>query len=47
MSSIIKAFNTAHEKKLVNHWDKNYVLVDIHATILKPSYHNEEKFEFE
>ena len=46
MSSIIKAFNTAHEKKLVNHWDKNYVLVDIHATILKPSYHNEEKFEF-
>ena len=46
MSSIIKAFNTAHEKKLVNHWDKNYVLVDIHATVLKPSYYNEETFEF-
>ena len=46
MSSIIKAFKTANEKKLVKHWDKNYVLVDIHATVLKPSYYNEETFEF-
>lgn len=46
MASIIKAFKTASEKKLVKHWDKNYILVDIHATILKPSYYNKETFEF-
>ncbi len=46
MANIIKAFNTAKDKKLVAGWDKNYIMVDIHATILKPSYREKETFEY-
>ncbi len=36
--SIVKAFKKAFEKKEERGWDKIYVFVDIHETILYPTY---------
>jgi hypothetical protein len=36
--SIIKAFKTALKKKEQNNWDRLYVFVDLHETIIVPSY---------
>lgn len=43
---ILKTFDTAYDRMWYKHWDYIYILVDVHGTIFKPSYHNEEKFEF-
>lgn len=44
--SIIKSFSEALKQKEVRGWEKLYVLVDIHNTIFKPCYHNEETFDW-
>jgi len=44
--NIIKAFDNAFERAKYKNWDYIYILVDVHGTIFKPSYLNEEKFEF-
>ena len=44
--SIKKAFEDAFVRAKAKGWDRMYVLVDIHGTVFKPSYHNEEKYEF-
>lgn len=44
--SIKTAFTTAFEKKTAKNWEKIYVLVDIHDTILKACYENEETYEY-
>lgn len=40
--SIIKAFENAYRKKGERNWDKIYVFVDIHETILYPTYSKDE-----
>jgi len=42
ITSIRAAYDRMKEKK----WKKIYVLVDIHNTIFKPSYHKKESFEW-
>jgi len=44
--NIVKAFDNAFERAQDKNWDYIYILVDVHGTIFKPSYLNEEKFEF-
>ncbi len=44
--NIVKAFDNAYERAAAKNWDYIYILVDVHGTIFKPSYHNEEKYEF-
>ena len=44
--SITTAFTVAFEKKKAKNWEKIYVLVDIHDTILKACYENEETYEY-
>ena len=44
--SIIKSFSEALKQKEKRGWEKLYVLVDIHNTIFKPCYHNEETFDW-
>ena len=44
--NIIKAFDNAYERAKEKNWDYIYILIDIHGTIFKPSYLNEEKYEF-
>ena len=44
--NIIKSFENAFKRAEEKNWDYIYILVDIHGTILKPSYHNKEKYEF-
>lgn len=44
--SIIKSFSEALKQKDERGWEKLYVLVDIHNTIFKPCYHNEETFDW-
>ena len=44
--NIVKAFDNAYERAKYKNWDYIYVLVDVHGTIFKPSYLNEEKYEF-
>lgn len=44
--SIIKSFSEALKQKEVRGWEKLYVLIDIHNTIFKPCYHNEETFDW-
>ena len=44
--SIKTAFATAFGKKMAKNWEKIYVLVDIHDTILKACYENEETYEY-
>ena len=43
---IEKSFYDAHKRMIEKKWDKIYVLIDIHNTIFKPSYHNKETFEW-
>lgn len=38
MNRIVKTFKTAFERKEERGWDRIYVVVDIHETILKPNY---------
>lgn len=44
--NIVKAFDNAYERAKEKNWDYIYILVDVHGTIFKPSYLNEEKYEF-
>lgn len=44
--SVRKAFKDAFARSEAKGWDRIYVLVDVHGTVFKPSYHNEEKYEF-
>ena len=44
--SIKTAFEAALKKKTAKNWEKIYVLVDIHDTILKACYENEETYEY-
>ena len=46
MSNIVKSFEDAFGRSRAKGWDKVYVMVDLHGTIFKPCYHNEEKFEY-
>ena len=46
MANIVKAFTDAFLRAKAKGWDRIYVLVDIHGTVFKPSYHEEEKFEY-
>lgn len=46
MANITKAFSDAHARAKAKNWDSIYILVDIHGTVFKPSYHNEEMFEY-
>lgn len=43
---IIKAFDIAFRRMEEHHWDKIYVLVDIHDTILKACYYDEETYDW-
>ena len=45
MSGIIRAFDSAFTRKEEQGWEKMYVLVDIHDTIFKACYENEETYE--
>jgi len=44
--NIVKAFDNAYERAATKNWDYIYILVDVHGTVFKPSYLNEEKYEF-
>ncbi len=44
--SITTAFTVAFEKKKAKNWDKIFVLVDIHDTILRACYENEETYDY-
>lgn len=44
--NIVDVFENTYERMHTKNWDRLYILVDIHGTVFKPSYHNEEKFEF-
>lgn len=44
--NIVDVFENAYERMYAKNWDRLYILIDIHGTVFKPSYHNEEKFEF-
>ena len=41
-----QAFEASFSKKDEKGWEKIYVAVDIHDTILRASYENEEKFDY-
>lgn len=44
--NISKSFDTAFQKMKERKWDKIYVLVDIHDTILEACYHNKEEHKW-
>ena len=44
--SISSAFKNAFERKIEKNWDKIYVLVDIHDTILKACYEHVECYDY-
>ena len=44
--NIVKAFDSAFKRAQEKYWDYIYILIDVHGTIFKPSYLNEEKYEF-
>ncbi|MBO4488491.1 MAG: hypothetical protein J5741_02400 [Bacteroidales bacterium] len=44
--SITNAFRNAFERKMEKNWDKIYVLVDIHDTILKACYEHVESYDY-
>lgn len=44
--SITTAFKNAFERKIEKNWDKIFVLVDIHDTILKACYEQAECYEY-
>ena len=46
MSSIAKAFEAAFRRKEEKGWEKIYVVVDIHDTILHACYQNEETYDY-
>lgn len=46
MSSIAKAFEAAFRRKEEKGWEKIYVVVDIHDTILHACYENEETYDY-
>ena len=41
-----KAFEVAFNRKNEKNWEKIYVVVDIHDTILRACYENEETFDY-
>lgn len=43
---IKKAFENAFKRKIEKGWEKIYVIVDIHDTILHASYENEETYSY-
>ncbi|MBR5656282.1 MAG: hypothetical protein IKW98_06315 [Prevotella sp.] len=43
---ITKAFEVAFNRKKAKNWGKIYVLVDIHDTILRACYENEETYDY-
>ena len=43
---IAKAFEVAFNRKIEKNWEKIYVVVDIHDTILRASYENEESYDY-
>ena len=43
---IEKSICAAHTRMKEKHWDKIYILVDIHNTIFRPSYHKKETYEW-
>lgn len=43
---IAKAFEAAFVRKREKNWDKIYVVVDIHDTILRACYESEETFDY-
>ena len=43
---IRRSFDNALKRMVERKWEKIYVLVDVHDTIFKASYHDEEKFEW-
>ena len=43
---ITKSFEGAFRRMRERHWDKIYVLVDIHDTIMRACYSNEETYEW-
>ena len=43
---ITKAFSAAFERKILKNWEKIYVAVDIHDTILKACYEEKEEYDF-
>jgi len=44
--NINKVFDNAFKRAEEKNWDYIYILIDVHGTIFKPSYLNEEKYEF-
>ena len=44
--NIQEAFENAFVRMQAKKWDHIYILVDIHGTVFKPSYHNKENYEF-
>ena len=42
---IAKAFEVAFNRKIEKNWEKIYVVVDIHDTILHACYENEETYD--
>ena len=43
---IAKAFSAAFRRKQEKNWEKIYVVVDIHDTILRACYENEEVYDY-
>ena len=43
---ITKPFELAFNRKIEKNWEKIYVIVDIHDTILRACYENEETFDY-
>ena len=41
-----KAFEVAFNRMKEKNWEKIYVVVDIHDTILRACYENEETFDY-
>ena len=44
--NIIKSFKNAFDRMAEKEWDTVYVLVDLHGTIFRPCYKEEETYEF-
>ena len=40
------SIKAAYDRMIEKKWDKIYVLVDIHNTIFKPSYHKKETYQW-
>ncbi len=44
--SITKSFEGAFKRMKDRHWEKIYVLVDIHDTVFEACYHNKEEYKW-